>query len=206
MILSKQSESTYKPVPSGTYLARCYRFVDMGTQTNTYDGETSKRHIVLIQWEVHGDDADGNPLTIGKGEPMSINQTYTASMNENATLRKTLRAWRGRDFTPEEEKGFKMQNILGQWCMLTVEEKIGATGRSYSKVSSVSPVHATLKKNLPTPYNEVDYWSLDDRNMTVFEKLNDRLKEKIMACPEWNQKKVPVNFSAAVVEDDDIPF
>jgi hypothetical protein len=205
MILSKPVEGSYKQIPAGTYLARCYRFVDMGTQTAQYDGETTRRHVVMIQWEIHGDDADGSPLVTNKNEPMSISKNYTASMNENSSLRKHLRAWRGRDFTAEEEKGFRMENILGQWCMLTVEENPGSNGRMYTNVSSVSPVHATLKKNLPQGYNPVEFFSLSDRNMAVFDKLSDRIKEKIQSAPEWAVKRA----APAVVSDDDddsIPF
>jgi hypothetical protein len=205
MILSKQVEGNYKQIPAGTYLARCYRFVDMGTQTAVYDGETKSRHVVMIQWEVHGSDETGEDLVTNKGEPLTITKNYTASMHETSTLRKHLRAWRGRDFTPEEEKGFKMEAILGQWCMLTVEENPGSNGRMYTNVSSVSPVHATLKKNLPQGYNQPDFFSLADRNMTVFERLSDRIKEKIQAAPEWSAKKAaPASVSVDV--DEDIPF
>jgi hypothetical protein len=205
MILSKQVEGTYRQIPAGTYLARCYRFVDMGTQTAVYDGETKSRHVVMIQWEVHGSDENGEDLVTNKGEPLTITKNYTASMNEASTLRKHLRAWRGRDFTPEEEKGFKMENILGQWCMLTVEENPGSNGRMYTNVSSVSPVHATLKKNLPQGYNQPDFFSLADRNMAVFERLSDRIKEKIQQAPEWAAKKAaPASVSVDV--DEDIPF
>ena len=205
MILSKQVEGTYKQIPAGTYLARCYRFVDMGTQTAVYEGETKSRHIVMIQWEVHGADENGDELVTNKGEPLTITKNYTASMNEASTLRKHLRAWRGRDFTPEEERGFKMENILGQWCMLTVEENPGSNGRMYTNVSSVSPVHATLKKNLPQGYNPVDFFSMTDRNMDVFDRLSDRIKEKIQLAPEWSVKKAPQK-AVAVDVDEDIPF
>jgi hypothetical protein len=205
MILSKQVEGNYKQVPAGTYLARCYRFVDMGTQTAVYDGETKSRHVVMIQWEVHGSDENGEDLVTHKGEPLTITKNYTASINEASTLRKHLRAWRGRDFTPEEEKGFKMENILGQWCMVTVEESAGSNGRMYTNVSSVSPVHATLKKNLPQGYNQPDFFSLADRNMAVFERLSDRIKEKIQAAPEWSAKKA-APASVSVDDDEDIPF
>jgi hypothetical protein len=75
----------------------------------------------------------------------------------------------------------------------------------YTNVSSVSPVHATLKKNLPQGYNQPDFFSLADRNMAVFERLSDRIKEKIQQAPEWSAKKsAPTSVSVDV--DEDIPF
>ena len=77
----------------------------------------------------------------------------------------------------------------------------------YTNVSSVSPVHATLKKNLPQGYNQPDFFSLADRNMSVFERLSDRIKEKIQQAPEWAAKKAPsASYSVEVEDDDSIPF
>jgi hypothetical protein len=42
-------------------------------------------------------------------------------------------AWRGREFTPEELKGFHLKNILGAWCMISVvhNENDGKTLRKH---------------------------------------------------------------------------
>ena len=54
--------STFKPVPSGMHLARCYRIVDMGTQITTGKGVSKVQAQVMLQFEVHREDADGTPI------------------------------------------------------------------------------------------------------------------------------------------------
>jgi hypothetical protein len=41
--------------------------------------------------------------------------------------------------------------------------------------------------------------------MAVFDRLSDRIKEKIQTAPEWSAKK-PAPASVSVEVDDDIPF
>jgi hypothetical protein len=109
IIASSNSTSSFKPVPSGMHLARCYRVIDFGTQTSTYQGKTNHLHKVLVGFEVHGEDADGKPIRTDDGKPMIIAKQYTLSLNEKANLRADLASWRGRDFTPEEIRGFDLR-------------------------------------------------------------------------------------------------
>jgi hypothetical protein len=51
---------------------------------------------------------------------MIIAKQFTLSLNEKANLRADLASWRGRDFTPEEIRGFDLKNILGHWAMISV--------------------------------------------------------------------------------------
>ena len=45
--------------------------------------------------------------------PMTINKSYTVSLHDKASLRKDLAAWRGKDFSDEEAKGFDVQYLEG---------------------------------------------------------------------------------------------
>jgi len=100
----------FKRVPAGAHIARCFSVIDCGTQTtNGQYGVTTNRKIRLA-WEIFGEDENNEPLVVeydGVTRPMTINKTYTLSLGEKASLRKDLSAWRGRDFTEEELKGFK---------------------------------------------------------------------------------------------------
>jgi hypothetical protein len=44
------------------HLARCYRIVDLGTQKTEYQGQVKHLQKVMIQFEVHGEDDNGNAL------------------------------------------------------------------------------------------------------------------------------------------------
>ena len=41
---------------------------------------------------------------------------------------KDLAAWRGKDFTADELRGFELKNVLGAWAMITVAKSVGNNG------------------------------------------------------------------------------
>jgi hypothetical protein len=185
-------------------LARCYRIVDLGTQETNYQGKVNHQKKLMIQWEVHGQDDDGNALVTRAGEPMTISKNYTTSLGEKARLRQDLITWRGKAFTPEELKGFELKNLLGVWCMLSVVETPGNDGKTYSNVNAITPVPAVVKKNgLPSYFNEPGIFSIDNPDMDLFEAFSDYLKAKIQSSPEWRSRG---SQTKNIELDEDIPF
>lgn len=203
--------SEFKQVPAGMYTARCFRVIDLGTQKTQWQGKEKWSRKVLIQWELHGEDDEGNSLVTDEGKPMSVSKRYTLSLGENAQLRADLKSWRGRDFTLEELNGFDVKNILGAWCMVNVAHDT-KDGKTYTNVASVTPVPKALRATLPEGVNEAVLFDVSDPDMTVLAKLSDKLQETIRACKEW--QKVPVNQAASesasgsgfAGEPDDIPW
>jgi hypothetical protein len=176
-------------------------------------GQTKYVPKVMIQFEVHGEDDQGNPLVTPKGEPMSISKNYTASLSEKATLRVDLKNWRGRDFTPEELKGFELKNILDKWAMITVTRSPGKDGKEYTNIGAVMPVPANIKKaGLPAGFNEPVIFSIETPDMELFQTFSDGIKNKIMASPEWQERSggvtegIPSAMNNIAKLDDNIPF
>jgi hypothetical protein len=207
----------FTPVAPGMHLARCYRIVDMGTQKSEYQGQIKHLNKVMLQFEVHGEDEAGNALVTAKGEPMSISKNFTLSLAEKATLRKDLQAWRGRDFTADELRGFELKNVLGAWAMITAAKSMGNNGKEYTNVISINPVPVAIKKaGLPEGFNKLSMFVIDEPDMELFETFGDGLKEKIRATPEWrarnggqeqpSAKKPSSGGSGFDDMDDDIPF
>jgi hypothetical protein len=161
---------------------------------------------MMVQFEVHGQDDDGNALVTRTGEPMSISKNYTVSLGEKARLRQDLISWRGKAFTPEELKGFELKNLLGVWCMLSVVETPGNDGKIYSNINAITPVPAVVKKNgLPSYFNKPGIFSIDNPDMELFETFSDYLKAKIQSSPEW-QSRNNKSIIKDIEIDDDIPF
>jgi hypothetical protein len=171
-----------------------------------------------MQFEVHGEEADGTPIRMDDGKPMSISKNYTLSLDEKATLRKDLQSWRGRDFSPEELRGFELKNILGAWAMISVAKVIGNNNKEYTNVMNVNAVPAIVKRNgLPQGHNPLLLWSLEVPDMVVFETFSNNIKTKIQASPEYGkltmrtpqsqpQRTAPAAQSCFEDMDDDIPF
>ena len=204
MLIARATQtSSFKPVPPGSHLARCYRIIDLGTQKTTFNGESKFIKKVMFQFEVHSEDDDG-PLKTDKGEPMSISKNYTLSLSDKAVLRADLEAWRGREFTREELQGFELKNVLGAWCLITVTRATGNDGREYTNITGVSPVPKAMKQNLPTPFNQVGIFYIDDPDMEMFQTLSERIRQKIMETPEWKSRGK--SSSAPIEDDSEIPF
>lgn len=208
MLIAKaesNSSSSFTPVPAGMHLARCFRIVDLGTQKTTYMGKDKHSRKILIQFEIHSEDADGNPLLTDKGEPLSISKRYTLSLNEKATLSIDLESWRGAAFTPSERNGFNLEKLLGVWAMLNVTKSQGADGKEYTNIETINPVPQQIKKaGLPEGHNEVMLYSIDNSPPDAFNKLSEGVKKTIQNSPEYQQKAKKT--SAQGFYDDDIPF
>jgi hypothetical protein len=204
----------FTPVPQGMHLARCYRIVDLGTQETSYQGKVKNLAKVMLQFEVHGEDENGKPIVTDKGEPMSISKNFTLSLGEMATLRKDLQTWRGREFTPEELRGFELKNVLGAWAMISVIKAMGTNGKEYTNIAAILSVPPAIKKaGLPTPHNELKIFSIDEADTTLFDSFSKSLKEKIEKSPEWQVRgginaQASARPSAGSFEDmdSDIPF
>jgi hypothetical protein len=209
LIATAGSESTFRPVPEGTHLARCYRIVDLGTQESTYLGQVKNQRKVMIQFEVHGDDENGFALITRAGEPMSISKNYTLSIGEKSRLRQDLASWRGKAFTPEELKGFELKNLLGVWGMISVIKTLGSDGKEYSNINAITPVPAVVKKSgMPQYFNDPKIFSIDSPDMELFATFSDYLRAKIEGSPEWKKRNNLSSYTGGGVEelDEDIPF
>ena len=204
--------STFKPVPTGMHLARCYRIIDLGTQETVYMGQKKTQHKVMFSFEVHSEDDQGNKTVTEKGEPMSISKNYTMSLHEKSGMRKDLQSWRGKEFTPEELRGFELERVLGAWCTLNVIRTTGNDGKEYTNIAGISPVAAIQKKvGIPDGFNEPKMFALDNPDMALYETFSNNLKEKIAKSPEWKARQgsfdqPSYSTSAPLEDDDDIPF
>ena len=171
-----EGAGSFELPPAGTYPARCYRIIDMGSQETDFNGEHKLQKKMLLQWELLGDErmADGRPYTVSK--------RYTASLHEKAQLRRDLESWRGRPFTAEELRSFELPKILGAHCLLSLIH-IEKAGRTYCNLSAVM----ALPKGMPRPegVNELLTLDLDRFDPAEFAKLSEGLQATIRKAPEF---------------------
>ena len=209
MLVSDSGGTSFEQPPTGTHSARCISIIDIGTQRSTYEGEVQIKHQFIVRWELSNE-----LMTSGEsaGKPFTVSKFYTASLHEKAALRKDLSAWRGRDFTAEELKGFDLQTILGKPCMLAV----GLSEKGKAKVTSVMGLPKGMQ--VPAQVNPNFHFSLDRGQFKAadFEALSKGFKEMVMASPEYQQliKPVPQQKQAQdngihdeiQFDDEEIPF
>ena len=213
-IASDNGGGNFKRVPAGAYIGRCYSLIDLGTQLSSGQYGEKMQHKLRIGWELFGEDEDGAPLTVdvdGVEMPMTISKSYTVSLHEKAGLRKDLAAWRGKDFTDEEAKGFDVSKLIGAYCMVNVTTS-ETNGKTYSNVAGLTPLPGALKNAKPSPVHEHVLFDLDKPDMAVFNSFHEKLQDAIRRAPEWarvhggKQQTAPVAASQFEDVDSEIPF
>jgi hypothetical protein len=201
--------SNFEMTPAGAQVARCYRVIDLGTQTTEWQGQQKKAHKVMLSWELLGDER------MADGRPFSISKRYTVSTHEKSNMRKDFEAWRGRAFTPAEESTFEIRNVVGAYCLLNVTHNIGGDGNTYANVTSIMPVPKGLPK--PAAVNANQVFDIDEPDMEMYESFSDKLKLTIASADEWNKPKsvkgvddfandIPWRDEIEVTDDEPVPF
>lgn len=187
MHLPESSGGDFELTPSGTHVAVCYRFIDLGTQQVDWQGQAKHQHKVMISWELPDE-------RMKDGRPFSIHQRYTWSMNEKARLRKDLEAWRGLAFTEHDlgPNGFNVKKLLGVGCYLGVVHKTEGAN-TYANIASLMKLPKSMVA--PKPENDIVYLALtkDGFDQAVFDGLGKNLKETIMKSPEYAELHRPQN-------------
>ena len=154
----------------------------------------------MIGWEIPDETIEREDGTHAR----TINKRYTASLNESATLRQDLAAWRGRDFTPEELAAFDLHSIVGKSCMISVIHR-DYNGRPYANVGSIM---ALPKGTKPDKLSEdVLVFDLDSASIEDVEKLPKWIGDTIKKSSTYKEKTMtPPEVTELPEDDGDLPF
>ena len=77
----------FEIAPEGVFLARCFKMVDVGTQTITSQFGTKDTRQVYLYFELLEDD-EGEKVRMEDGQPYIIFNSYKLSMHQKSALRK----------------------------------------------------------------------------------------------------------------------
>jgi len=91
--------------PSGSHPAILIGIVDLGTRDNTYNGKTSKRHKIMLAWELTAENDS-------KGQTFVVAQDYTWSLNSKAQLRTIVEGFRGKGLAAISHGGDERMQLL----------------------------------------------------------------------------------------------
>jgi hypothetical protein len=210
---TNEGGGNFQPLEAGTYPARCISMIHIGTVTEQIMGKDKTLNKVWISWEIP---TELKEFKQGEGEkPYVINEEFNLSMNEKATLRKFLESWRGKQFTDDEAKSFDVTKLLGVPCMVSIVHKTSAAGKTFAKISNVSPVMKGF--TVPAQINPSTELNYDNFDGHLFESLPEFIRKKIESSIEYKkmmnnnesfefekeQLKQAENVNA---NNDDLPF
>lgn len=170
-----------EPVPAGSYPARLYSIIHIGSVKTETMGKTKEVDKVRLTFELP---TKKEVFNEEKGEqPYSVSTEFTLSMYESAYLRKFIEGWVGKKLTEEEAINTDIEEYIGKEGLVNIvhSEK---NGNVYANIASISalPDGMICPKQINPSFilNYNDKWDLE-----VFEKLPNFLKEKMSKTPEY---------------------
>jgi hypothetical protein len=110
IIASANSNRDFENPPQGVHQAVCVDVVDMGDVENKQYGKIQHKCRVVFQIEAK----------MADGRPFIASRRFTVSLDERSALRPFLEMWRGKAFTPDELKGFELDNLIGANGMVQI--------------------------------------------------------------------------------------
>lgn len=198
LIASDKGNGThFEIIPEDTYTAICCEVIDLGLQRNeTYDKVQPK---VLIGWELPELQVEMNN---GEKKPRIYTKQYTNSLNERATLRKDLVAWRGKQFTEEEKRGFDVSKLLGVPCLLQiVHTKSG--DRTYANLGGITKLPKNMEK--PVPQMPQIRFDIDESPLSMIDEMPTWIQDIIKESIEY-KKRTGSFEELADNEGGELPF
>ena len=203
---SSGNSQNFEVLEAGSYPARCYSMVHIGTVEENIMGALKRLNKVRVTWELPTELVVFNEE---KGEqPRVISKEFTLSLHEKATLRAFLKNWRGKDFTEEEAKEFDVTKLISAPCMLNITHKKSKDGqKTYLEIGSVSRLPKGME--CPTQISESFIFDYDENfDLQKLEGLPDFIKDKVKKSDEFMAKtslEMP-NHSGSSNEEDEPPF
>lgn len=209
ILASSTGGSNYEPIAAGTYVARCYSMVHLGTIKESYMGEEKYVNKVRLTFELPTE------LKVFKEEngeqPQVISKEFTLSLGDKSNLRAFLNSWRGKALTEDECKSFDIAVLAGKACTLSIIHKTSkVSGKTYAEIASIGGVMKGM--DVPAIMNPEMVFSVNNFDQVAFDSFPDFIKEKIESSNEYQQilKSGPASSSqepdVQIVDEDDLPW
>lgn len=217
LIAKSEGNLNIKKLEDGVYTAVSSMLVDLGIQKSEKYGKSSRK--IIIVWNVTNEFIEIN----GEKLPRVMSKEYTMTLSEKSTLRKDLQAWRGKQFTQEELKGFNLANILNKGCQLQILNTEN-NGKTYTNIVAIMAlpkgmsvesldktiVFDTYDENTWNNYKVLPIWIQDKikKAENISEKGLDIYIKEYEEIVKENQGKQEENTTnnEITTPDDDLPF
>lgn len=182
-VSENSSGQNFELLEAGSYVARCFQMIHIGTNTENILGKDKELNKVRISWELPTE------LKVFKEEngeqPHVVSKEFTLSLNEKANLRKFLESWRGKQFEEKELKDFDISVLIGATCQLNLIHNQAKNGNTYLEIASVSK----LMKGLvcPDAINKTLCFGYDPFEPELLELVPEFILEKIKSSKEYRE-------------------
>ena len=187
------------PIEAGSYPARVYQLIHLGTIPG-FQGKLQNK--VRIGFELPSEtyvfDETKGP------QPRVISQDFTLSFGESANLRKVIVACKPVAIATVNEDGymeeFDVEELIGTELLLTTAIKPKPDGSgNYAYIFGYTRLPKGMKCD--PAVNPVQVLNFDNWNQELFDKLPTFLKDKISGSKEYK-----VMQGIETEENEEIPF
>lgn len=154
VVTVKDESPAYTNCPEGVHVAVCVDVIDLGERVESFQGKPPKIvHKLALVYQAD----EINPDT-GKRFELSVEKTV--SFGEKAGLRKWLEAWRGKPYTAEQAKaGVLLHKMEGAAGLITVAHQQSQQGRTYAKLTNISPLPKGTVAIKADGYARAEFWT-----------------------------------------------
>ncbi len=181
MALNVPAKPARVPVDAGPTRGICYMCVDLGTSLSEFDGKMKRQ--VLLGFELpdfeESSKVDGRDVTYRR----TINKFATLSMNEKATLRKMLEAWRGKVFTDEEIKSYDLFSVVGQTALINIVHKM-SNGQPKADIGSITALPRGMSA-CKSDHPEIRFSMSDPVHNVLTGDIQPWVQNIVMKSNEW---------------------
>jgi hypothetical protein len=189
MLKAIKQESSYEPVKPGSYVARLYSIIELGTMTSSNPNYRPSNKVKL-GWEL--------PTVMTEGEngprPETVSRDFGLTMGKKGKLRPMIEGWFGRSFPSEDEAyDFDLTKLIGKTCIISISNDTD-DDKVYANITGVSPLIAGTP--VPEAINKPFVLTYGTWDQAKFDSLWDKLKEKMMTTPEYQELHAPKVVSA----------
>lgn len=192
--------------PAGTFPARVYSIIYMGTIKGEYKGTPTESYKVRISWELPTKTRvfkEGEPA-----KPFSVSKELTLSMGSKSSLRPLVEGMLGISFTDDDAKSFDVDDLLGKECLISLAHKESPNGK-YVAINSTAQLPEGM--TCPPPVNKPKILSYDKFDKEYFITLPKFIQEKMEKTPEFikmngGHVQDELDMSGEAIDSSEIPF
>jgi len=171
-------------LPEGTYQARIYEYIHLGTQKGEFEGRETNYYKVRFTFEFP---TEKKVFKEENGEqPHVMSFDATLSFNEKANLRKIAEACFGK-MSDAEAVNFDVDTLVGKACLVSVAHKPPKDGIVYAYINGFMPLMKGL--TVEPQINTSKVLTFENWDQEVFDSLPTFIQDKIKLSPEYRALK-----------------
>lgn len=165
--------------PQGPFAAVCVDIVDLGMRVKDFQGKKRAAHTCALVFLTG--------KTSKEGYPLDLSQEFTVSLNEKATMRKFLEAWRGVVFS-EAEMGaqFSLSSFANKPALISVVHRKSKDGtKTYANIGAIMPLPEGMSPPAVAGYTRPPFFAKRKQ------QYSDEFAAYMSAPPDVTEDTVP---------------